>query len=91
MWETRNESLQKKKKNYNAKDEVVYTVDDILFWKFKPSSEIDINPNYKLGNFYSKYTITRMVFAGEIQKEKQRDAYRIIILGDSITFRFNGF
>ena len=79
--------LAEKKKNYNAKDEVVYTVDDILFWKFKPSSEIDINPNYKLGNFYSKYTINSHGFrGGEFKKEKQRDAYRIIILGDSITF-----
>ena len=80
-------SLAEKWENYDGKKEIVYVIDDVVFWRFKPSNKIDINPHYKLDKFYSLYTINSHGFRGvEFKEKKQRDTYRIIVLGDSISF-----
>lgn len=80
--------LAEQGENYDGSKDVIFVTDDVTFWKFKPSSKISMSPNFRmLTEFYSLYTINSQGFRGkDFRKEKEKDTYRIIALGDSITF-----
>ena len=80
--------LAEKGENYDGSKDTVFLSDSSTFWKFKPSRNIKINPNYKtISNFYNTYTINSRGFRGkEFKKIKGKGTFRIIAIGDSITF-----
>lgn len=77
-------SLAEKGENYSGKKDVVFLKDDVTFWKFKPSGKANIEHR---GDFYNSYQINSNGFRGnEFKTKKDPGTYRIIAIGDSITF-----
>lgn len=80
-------SLAEKGENYSGRKDTIYLTDNVTFWKFKPSSEINPDPNQKIWKFYSSYRINSRGFRGdEFSAARQSYSLRIIAVGDSITF-----
>lgn len=80
--------LAERGENYDGTKNVVFTSDDATFWKFKPASDLRLNPYHAtIPDFWSRYRVNEHGFRGApFDAEKPEDVYRILALGDSITF-----
>ncbi|HEY4475828.1 MAG TPA: GDSL-type esterase/lipase family protein [Candidatus Paceibacterota bacterium] len=84
-------SLAEKGENYDGRKDAIYLADSVTFWKFKPGGNITIAHPRTLDSgaewFDSFYKINSRGFRGdEFAPKKPEDSFRIIAIGDSITF-----
>lgn len=81
------EKMTRQGTNYRGEPEVVFVSDSALLWKFRPSSQVDLDPGTGVEEFRRHYPINAHGFRGRpFSTEKSPGTYRILALGDSMTF-----
>lgn len=73
--------------DYGGNASIIYLTDDLTFWKFKPSSKANLDPDKMLWKSPTLYNINSHGFRGdEFTIKKEPGTIRIIAIGDSVTF-----